>query len=415
MIVGCWNIRGLNCPSKQGEISKFVLSNHIDVLGIIESKVRIPNQENIQKHFLPNWNFITNSNPDTVDRIWVGWNPDVVCVTALLCSSQVIHVNVSDIAHFCSFFASFVYGYNTIQARRALWRDLRGIATSCGDFPWISLGDFNVVLDPHEIFGGNSGRDLGAIEFSNLVNYACLQDLRYTGLFFTWSNSSTRRKLDRALVNPGWLESFPTASANFLPPGISDHSPIVVNVLAHHRKKGMPFKFYNCWASLEHFPAVVQNVWLQPSNGNFQFQLFLKLKSLKFDLKKLAKISIGNEKIRAQKAREDLMVCQRNLDLFPSNSTLQDQERTLHIEFLEAIRLEEEILRQKSRIHWLESGDRNTTFFHHTINNRRNRKRIVSLIQPNGNPTLMRMRPKLKLLDILSPCLELLLLISILG
>ena len=55
--------------------------------------------------------------------------------------------------------------------------------------------------------------------------------------------------------------------------------------------------------------------------------------------------------------------------------------------FLEALRVEEEVVRQKSRIQWLEAGDRNTSYFHNSIKNRRNRNHVVSLIQPNGTQT----------------------------
>ena len=41
-------------------------------------------------------------------------------------------------------------------------------------------------------------------------------------------------------------------------------------------------------------------------------------------------------------------------------------------------------MRQKSWVQWLESGDRNTAFFHSMIKNQRNRKRIVSLLTPVG-------------------------------
>ena len=149
----------------------------------------------------------------------------------------------------------------------------------------------------------------------------------------------------------------------------------------------MPFKFYNYWTSLDSFPTVVHDAWANPVDGNFQFQLFQKLKHLKGVLKKFARTSMGNVKIRAEKAREELMGCQKMLDIHPSNALLKDQEKNLLKNFLEAIRIEEEVLRQKSRVQWLDAGDRNTAFFHNSIKNRRNSKRIVSLLQPNGVST----------------------------
>ena len=76
---------------------------------------------------------------------------------------------------------------------------------------------------PSEVFGGNPGKDQGVVDFTNLVYSICLEDHRYTGFYFTWSNKRSnqdlfiKKKLDRAIVNQGWLDSFPTANAEFLP------------------------------------------------------------------------------------------------------------------------------------------------------------------------------------------------------
>lgn len=59
----------------------------------------MPNQDKLQKSMLPNWNFITNSQPNSVDRIWVGWNPEKVNVTTVICNSQIIHVKIENIDH----------------------------------------------------------------------------------------------------------------------------------------------------------------------------------------------------------------------------------------------------------------------------------------------------------------------------
>ena len=120
MKISNWNIRGLNQPLKQIEISKFILANDLGVLGILETKVRLQNHNKI-KRVLPNhWTFISNSQSNSIDRIWIGWNPSKVNLTVLKCTSQFIHVYIESLDQSIQFFASFVYGVNSIQDRRTL-------------------------------------------------------------------------------------------------------------------------------------------------------------------------------------------------------------------------------------------------------------------------------------------------------
>ena len=160
------------------------------------------------------------------------------------------------------------------------------------------------------------------------------------------------------------MDTFPAAFAEFLSPSISDHSPIVIHVLNSTRKKGTPFKFYNYWTSLDKFNNIVYDVWSRPVNGTFQFQLCYKLRNLKYGLKTFVKDSRGREKLLVDNAREQLLQCQSNIESHPSNPTLRVQEKHLLGVFLEALRVEEEMVRQKSRIQWLEAGDRNTAYFY---------------------------------------------------
>ena len=66
MIISCWNIRGLNQPSKQTEVAKFIYENNIDVLGLTETKVRQVNEAFIKQKCFNHWDFITNSSPNSV-------------------------------------------------------------------------------------------------------------------------------------------------------------------------------------------------------------------------------------------------------------------------------------------------------------------------------------------------------------
>ncbi|XVE86096.1 hypothetical protein DITRI_Ditri18aG0008900 [Diplodiscus trichospermus] len=55
-----------------------------------------------------------------------------------------------------------------------------------------------------------------------------------SGPLFTWSNHQSEnpiaKKLDGVLINEVWLAEFPHSTADFLPPGISDHCPTVIEL-----------------------------------------------------------------------------------------------------------------------------------------------------------------------------------------
>ncbi|XP_044464414.1 uncharacterized protein LOC123194970 [Mangifera indica] len=96
------------------------------------------------------------------------------------------------------------------------------------------MGDFNAIRGPNEKIGGAVWGDTYCDDLNNCCREANLDDLRYMGNHFTWSNSSVGQKriackLDRALVNEGWSDVLPDSYAHFLNPSISDHSPYVVN------------------------------------------------------------------------------------------------------------------------------------------------------------------------------------------
>ena len=64
------------------------------MIGIVETKVRLLNQDKINNNIIPNWKFVTNCQPDSIGRIWVGWNPDNIILTVLMCTQQLIHVKI---------------------------------------------------------------------------------------------------------------------------------------------------------------------------------------------------------------------------------------------------------------------------------------------------------------------------------
>ncbi|GKC42552.1 zinc knuckle CX2CX4HX4C containing protein [Tanacetum coccineum] len=93
-------------------------------------------------------------------------------------------------------------GETNVKDRRVLWKNLRDHFSIAGDFPWVLLGDFNIILDYNDNSNGIGKRN----DPSNGV----------------------LKKLDRIMGNDKFLDEYPTSFANFLPYNISDHSPAIL-------------------------------------------------------------------------------------------------------------------------------------------------------------------------------------------
>ncbi|KAF8118516.1 hypothetical protein N665_0004s0001 [Sinapis alba] len=107
--------------------------------------------------------------------------------------------------------------------RRSLWEDIRGTRAAYThlSLPWILLGDYNVTLSFEE---HSQSRDYmvdqaGMRDFQDLVVGCTLIDLTFVGSVYTWWNKRgldpVGKKLDLALINGKWLQSFPSSYAKF--------------------------------------------------------------------------------------------------------------------------------------------------------------------------------------------------------
>ncbi|GAV80174.1 hypothetical protein CFOL_v3_23635 [Cephalotus follicularis] len=128
-------------------------------------------------------------------------------------------------------------------------------------------------------------------EFNNMIRTAELEDLKGSVLHFTWSNlrvggEAISKKLDRAMGNWQWIDKLGNSFAHYHSPGISDHSPVSIQLM-RHLGKGKPFKFLNFGANHVDFIKTVKEELAKVFSGS-PLIVIHKLKSLKGPLKRLS-------------------------------------------------------------------------------------------------------------------------------
>ena len=244
MILATWNIRGVNEPFNQREVCSLIHKHKISVLGLLETRVHEAKHLRIIQSMLPGWSFLTNYISHHNGRIWVLWDTVSAHITPLSITDQVIHVEILLTQSQTKLAASFIYGHNYYMLRRSLWASLRSFSSFYQDFPWLVLGDFNIIRKVEDRAGGDQSWPSYIDEFNECCQDTLLDDLRNTGRHLTWSrgsgNNFISRKLDRALVNPPWLSYFTEVESTTLAPGESDHSPLLINT-GLHTSEDLPF------------------------------------------------------------------------------------------------------------------------------------------------------------------------------
>ncbi|GAV92478.1 Exo_endo_phos domain-containing protein [Cephalotus follicularis] len=384
---GSWNIRGINNPLKQEEVSRFLLDNKVAICGLLETRTREDRAQSIVSKMCRNWEWTSNHLFSELGRIWVVWDPRALSFDVTAMTEQAIHgravLGNGAVVHL-----SFVYGLCDYRNRRDLWKDLIFNYKTIRRAPWLILGDFNVSRYPHDQLNGPSRVTKAMTDFNACLNSIEVDDIKSVGRFFNWTNKrdgrfDVNKKLDRALGNWGWNRGYNHSSAHFHNPGVSDHSPIYVAMNAPWRPCNKPFKFINFWVKEERFMGIVNRIWGQKIYGNPLEVVLSKLRNLKRELKLAFKQP--NPKPRKEAIRSQLETLQDRLLLQPTDSELIRQEKALLLKLNKVKSEEESFFRQKSSITWLKLGDSNNKFFHRSVAALHHKSHIGKLQRLDGS------------------------------
>ncbi|XP_062094314.1 uncharacterized protein LOC133800371 [Humulus lupulus] len=260
-------------------------------------------------------------------RIVVSWNPSSFHVNIIKCTSHLIHLGVTTIDNKNFFFVTYVYAFNDEEGRKWLWKDLQDLTVKG---PWTVMGDFNDILAKEERIG-NRVRYKTSTDFIDYVANCQLEDVKYSGNFYTWCNKQYGEdiiysKIDRVLANQVWLNLFPDAETVFLNEGLFDHTPVVLTVYSNVPCGRKPFKYFNMWSTHPDYFKKVKVTWQQQFTGTKMYRLITKLKALKAVFKEINTQGYSDIISAEIQARDHLAECQNKLQCEPLSPALHGME-----------------------------------------------------------------------------------------
>lgn len=123
--IGAWNIRGLNTTLKHKEVTHFIHSFHLQLVGILERSVRVSNLASIINLFSHAWSLKHNAQFVNNMRISILLDPASVLVIVVHKSAQCVHLWVEGKDAQFRGFVTFIYASNHVGERRSVWDNLR--------------------------------------------------------------------------------------------------------------------------------------------------------------------------------------------------------------------------------------------------------------------------------------------------
>ncbi|XP_059311003.1 uncharacterized protein LOC132062446 [Lycium ferocissimum] len=275
-------------------------------------------------------------------KIWAFVDEDHE-VTVLIDSVQQMTLKLENCDTHAEIIVTLVYAKCDRIERIELWEPLYHLASDM-TLPWLVGGDFNVITDEKEMYGGMPVTLNEVEDFRHCIQTCNLTDLGYKGSIFTWWNGRGAedyvfKRLDRCLGNFEFQQ----------------HSPLLLECKQQVQQFKKSFKFLNFWTKHETFLEVVKENW----ETDLQKVLSTWSKSTYGDI--FQKITNLEEVVKDHEA------------IFESNPSYSNKEKLMKVqaELTRVLHLEEEFWKQKAGISWFQEGDKNSKFFHAYVNGRR--------------------------------------------
>lgn len=249
--------------------------------------------------------------------------------------------------------------------------------------PFACIGDLNCISNASEKSEGNSFDAHAARPFTNWISEAGLLDLGFTGPTFTWTNKQSlhmniAERLDRVLGNEDWNMLFPQAKVSHLPRYNSDHSPIMLNTTPTYVHRNYPVRFERIWENNMEVKDIITHNW---STSRDHYSLDNKITDLLRNLKIWGKATFGYipNRIKESEAElESIQALQPTAENLLREKNAVDKLNELHA-------LAETFWHQRSRLSWIQTGDRNSRYFHLSATHKSTKNSILSLQGSDGN------------------------------
>ncbi|XP_072062105.1 uncharacterized protein [Arachis hypogaea] len=197
---------------------------------------------------------------------------------------------------------------------------------------------------------------------------------------FTWFSNPrngfiTKERIDRVLVNWQWRKKFQHAVLEVLPAISSDHCPLMLTT-SPRNKTNTHFKYEAFRKDHEECCNVINKGWNKEIiRGTAWTNIIQRMKNCKEELRKWSRTTFKRADKEILKMKEEL----RKLQNSSLEENKQQQINQIKRRISKMWRQEEKYWGQRSRLKWLKWGDKNTTFFHATTIQRKDRNRIERL------------------------------------
>ncbi|XP_059428667.1 uncharacterized protein LOC132162445 [Corylus avellana] len=251
MSILSWNCRGLGNPWTVSKLHHLVKEKKPTIVLLMETKLRADRLEMVRIHLGYDYMVVVDcvGRSGVLALLWLAdMGIEIQNYSRWHINAKVCPSSADSPWKFTGF-----YGHLDPSKRVESWSLLRYIARM-EPGPWMCIGDFNEIICLDEKFGG-SGRQRSLMEaFQRVLEDCELLDLGYRGPKYTWSNCREaedfmKERLDRAVANRGWCDSFHDAKIVIGAAVWSDHFPLLLTLNnSGGRHKGRhTFKYEAGW------------------------------------------------------------------------------------------------------------------------------------------------------------------------
>ncbi|KAL1156476.1 hypothetical protein V6Z11_A08G094900 [Gossypium hirsutum] len=248
--------------------------------------------------------------------IWIGWK-NSIHLEIIFNHPRLILARVGSSGFPNSVILLFVYWSLNKQKRKDLWNILKNLIPM-GNSPWAAIGDFNVILSSSEKSKGiTKGRRCPL--FGDFVDKAEINDLGFRGPSFTWHMGLLFERLDKALGNKAWIQTFPNSLVTHLPKIKSDHRSLLFSLNSKvYLPNGRPFRFLAGWVEHPDFGDFVKDKW------DFSGDMSISLSMFTRDFKNWNTTIYGHITSHKRSLIKELTTIQKIMDFSGSNWLAQN-------------------------------------------------------------------------------------------